>query len=176
MLYAEYLRVMLSNVFLCVSSLKLQVSSVTQESVCCNDIVSSALYRQTDYWFTCVLTRGCGVCVCVCICSTLIYVLIIDSCCLHLIWGTFFHKRCQSFLFQGIHFCMVFYFFLIVLMMQVIGQVVHCKSNGNKQQRVTLSLHRCKMLTIISILLFSWCFPDVLLATLVSLIFNCEML
>lgn len=64
--------------------------------------------------------------------------LLTDSCCgncRHFIWGTFIHKRSQSFLFQGIHTCLVFYVFIFVLMIQVIGRVVHCKSNGNKHTK-----------------------------------------
>lgn len=75
-----------------------------------------------------------------CMCSwfTFIYVfLITDSCCncRHLIWGTFIQKRCQSFLFQGIHIFSVFYVFIFVLMIQMIGRVVHCKSNGEQHTK-----------------------------------------
>lgn len=87
-------------------------------------------------------------------------VLIIDSCCRHLIWGTFIQKRCHSFLFQGIRICSVFYFFVFVLMIQMIGRVLHCKPNGKKHVKNNFfSYIDSKLLTRNLILSFLWGWP-----------------
>lgn len=74
-----------------------------------------------------------------CLCLTFIYVfLLIDSCfrnCRHLLWGTFFIKDVHHSCFKEYICVSIFYVFIFVLMIQMIGRVVHCKSNGKKHAK-----------------------------------------